>query len=84
MISSETPALFSKACELFIQEVRPPPLLCARCVEPTLTRRVQLTIRAWAHADSHKRRTLSRADVATAIAKTEVFDFLLGACCEGG
>lgn len=42
-------------------------------------RLAQLTLRAWVHADGHKRRTLSRADVANAIAKTDVFDFLLGA-----
>jgi hypothetical protein len=38
---------------------------------------LELTQRAWAAAEESKRRTLQRSDVATAIARTEVFDFLI-------
>jgi len=56
MISAEAPALFSKACEMFILE---------------------LTIRAWAQTEESKRRTLQRCDIASAIQKTDIFDFLI-------
>lgn len=56
MISAEAPALFAKACEMFI---------------------VDLTFRAWFHTEENKRRTLQKSDIAAAIAKTDVFDFLL-------
>jgi len=55
MVSAETPALFSKACELFIME---------------------LTMKAWANAEDNNRGTIQKADVASAIARTDVFDFL--------
>lgn len=38
---------------------------------------LELTMRAWAHAEENKRRTLQRNDIAAAIARTEVMDFLL-------
>ncbi|OAY80762.1 Nuclear transcription factor Y subunit C-3 [Ananas comosus] len=56
MVAAEAPALFARACEMFI---------------------VDLTFRAWAHAHENRRRTLQRADVAVAVARTDVFDFLL-------
>ena len=56
MISAEAPALFAKACEMFIAE---------------------LTYRAWFHTEENKRRTLQRSDISQAVAKTEIFDFLL-------
>ena len=56
MISAEAPALFAKACEMFITE---------------------LTYRAWFHTEENKRRTLQRTDISLAVAKTEIFDFLL-------
>jgi hypothetical protein len=36
-----------------------------------------MTLRAWNAAEEHKRRTLQRSDIATAITRTEVWDFLL-------
>lgn len=36
-----------------------------------------MTSRAWLVASAHKRRTLSRADIAKAIAKSDTFDFLI-------
>ncbi len=36
-----------------------------------------MTSRAWLVASAHKRRTLSRADIAKAIAKSDQFDFLI-------
>ncbi len=56
MISAEAPALFAKACEMFITE---------------------LTYRAWFHTEENKRRTLQRSDISMAVAKTDIFDFLL-------
>ena len=56
MISSEAPALFSKACEMFILE---------------------LTLRSWIHTEENKRRTLQRTDIAAAVTKTDIFDFLV-------
>jgi len=38
---------------------------------------LELTLRAWAHAEENKRRTLQRNDVAAAITRTDVFDFLV-------
>ncbi|KAF9156358.1 hypothetical protein BG015_005802 [Linnemannia schmuckeri] len=37
----------------------------------------ELTIRAWIHAEENKRRTLQRSDIAAAISKTDMFDFLI-------
>ncbi|RCI04738.1 hypothetical protein CU098_010407 [Rhizopus stolonifer] len=37
----------------------------------------ELTRRAWVHAEENKRRTLQRSDVATAISKTDMCDFLI-------
>ena len=56
MISSETPALLAKACELFVMEI---------------------THRAWIHAESKRRKTLQKEDVKCCISRTEIFDFLL-------
>ena len=38
---------------------------------------LQLTLRSWIHSEENKRRTLQRSDIATAIAHTEVYDFLI-------
>ena len=38
---------------------------------------LELTLRAWAHTEDNKRRTLQRNDVANAISTTSVFDFLV-------
>jgi nuclear transcription factor Y, gamma len=38
---------------------------------------LELTHRGWAHAEENKRRTLQKSDIAAAIARTEVFDFLV-------
>lgn len=37
----------------------------------------ELTCRAWLVAEGHKRRTLQKSDVASAIAFSDVFDFLI-------
>jgi hypothetical protein len=37
----------------------------------------ELTCRAWLVAESHKRRTLQKSDVAAAIAFSDMFDFLI-------
>lgn len=56
MISGEAPVVFSKVCEMLIQE---------------------LARRAWEAALRARRRTMNKEDVATAVACTDVFDFLL-------
>lgn len=38
---------------------------------------LELTLRSWMHAEENKRRTLQRNDVAAAITKTDIFDFLV-------
>jgi nuclear transcription factor Y gamma len=38
---------------------------------------MQLTIRSWANAEFNKRKTLQKCDIASAIANTDVFDFLI-------
>lgn len=38
---------------------------------------LELTLRAWGAAEETKRRTLQRSDIATAIARTDIFDFLV-------
>ena len=39
---------------------------------------LELTLRAWNAAEENKRRTLQRSDVAQAITRTDIFDFLVG------
>ncbi|KAG8934189.1 hypothetical protein FRC01_004522 [Tulasnella sp. 417] len=50
------------------------PILFAKACEIFIA---ELTSRAWLVASAHKRRTLSRADIAKAIAKSDQFDFLI-------
>eukprot|EP00959_Pyramimonas_sp_CCMP1952_P020831 439397-Pyramimonas_sp.AAC.1 len=38
---------------------------------------LELTLRSWSHAEENKRRTLQRNDIAAAITKTDIFDFLV-------
>ena len=38
---------------------------------------LELTLRSWIHAEENKRRTLQRNDIAAAITKTDIFDFLV-------
>lgn len=44
----------------------------------------ELTCRAWLVAESHKRRTLQKLDVASAIAYSDMFDFLIDIVPRGG
>ena len=37
----------------------------------------ELTMRAWIHAEENKRRTLQRSDIASVLAKSDMFDFLI-------
>ena len=55
MVAAEAPAVFARACEMFILE---------------------LTLRAWLHAEGARRRTLQRGDVTAAIHSTETYDVL--------
>lgn len=40
---------------------------------------LELTLRSWNHSEENKRRTLQRNDIAAAITRTDIFDFLV--CC---
>jgi len=50
------------------------PVLFAKACEMFI---LELTTRAWVHAQESKRRTLQRSDIAAAITKTDIFDFLV-------
>uniref|UniRef100_A0A6V7QRW9 Transcription factor CBF/NF-Y/archaeal histone domain-containing protein n=1 Tax=Ananas comosus var. bracteatus TaxID=296719 RepID=A0A6V7QRW9_ANACO len=50
------------------------PVVFARACEMFI---LELTHRGWAHAEENKRRTLQKSDIAAAIARTDVFDFLV-------
>jgi len=50
------------------------PILFAKGCDIFIT---ELTMRAWIHAEENKRRTLQRSDIAAALAKSDMFDFLI-------
>ena len=50
------------------------PILFAKAAEMFI---IDLTIRAWIHTEDGKRRTLQKNDIAMAISKTDIFDFLI-------
>lgn len=59
--------------------------LCACCIHSQACELfiLDLTLRAWMHAEENKRRTLQRNDIAAAISKTEIFDFLVSTGADG-
>ncbi|KAK6773915.1 hypothetical protein RDI58_029154 [Solanum bulbocastanum] len=50
------------------------PVVFARACEMFI---LELTLRAWNHTEENKRRTLQKNDIAAAITKTDIFDFLV-------
>ena len=42
---------------------------------------LELTLRSWNHSEENKRRTLQRNDIAAAITRTDIFDFLVRFPC---
>eukprot|EP00916_Digyalum_oweni_P014550 GHVL01023821.1.p1 GENE.GHVL01023821.1~~GHVL01023821.1.p1 ORF type:complete len:271 (-),score=51.89 GHVL01023821.1:477-1289(-) len=50
------------------------PVLFAKACELFI---LELTHRSWVHTEENKRRTLQRADLAQAVSKTDLFDFLI-------
>ncbi|KAI4365996.1 hypothetical protein MLD38_021927 [Melastoma candidum] len=50
------------------------PLVFAKACEIFV---LELTLRAWIHTEENKRRTLQKNDIAAAISRTDVFDFLV-------
>ena len=50
------------------------PVLFAKACEMFI---LELTLRSWIHSEENKRRTLQRNDIAIAITKTDIFDFLV-------
>ncbi|KAK1296639.1 Nuclear transcription factor Y subunit C-3 [Acorus calamus] len=50
------------------------PVVFARACEMFI---LELTHRSWAHTEENKRRTLQKNDIAAAITRTDIFDFLV-------
>lgn len=50
------------------------PIIFAKACEIFI---LELTLRSWMHTDECKRRTLQRNDVAVAISRSDMFDFLV-------
>ncbi|EPS70111.1 hypothetical protein M569_04649 [Genlisea aurea] len=50
------------------------PILFAKACELFI---LELTVRSWIHAEENKRRTLQKNDIAAAITRTDIFDFLV-------
>lgn len=50
------------------------PVLFAKACEMFI---LELSLRAWIHTEENKRRTLQRNDIAMAITKTDMYDFLI-------
>jgi len=50
------------------------PVLFAKACEMFI---LELTLRSWCYSEKNKRRTLQKDDIQTAIAKTDIFDFLV-------
>ncbi|XP_038683164.1 nuclear transcription factor Y subunit C-1-like [Tripterygium wilfordii] len=50
------------------------PILFAKACELFI---LELTMRSWLHAEENKRRTLQKNDIAAAITRTDIFDFLV-------
>ncbi|KAJ5612394.1 hypothetical protein N7510_005588 [Penicillium lagena] len=50
------------------------PILFAKGCDIFIT---ELAMRAWIHAEDNKRRTLQRSDIAAALSKSDMFDFLI-------
>ncbi|CAG8496772.1 1393_t:CDS:2 [Paraglomus brasilianum] len=50
------------------------PILFSKACEIFIS---EITMRAWIHAEENKRRTLQRSDVASAVTRSDQFDFLI-------
>ncbi|XP_047337010.1 nuclear transcription factor Y subunit C-2-like [Impatiens glandulifera] len=50
------------------------PIVLAKACEMFI---LELTLRSWIHTEENKRRTVQKSDIATAISRTDVFDFLV-------
>nr|CAG8440907.1 3970_t:CDS:2 [Entrophospora candida]CAG8444021.1 3555_t:CDS:2 [Entrophospora candida] len=50
------------------------PIIFSKACEIFIT---EITMRAWIHAEENKRRTLQRSDVASAVNRSDQFDFLI-------
>lgn len=50
------------------------PVLFAKACEMFI---LELTLRSWIHTEENKRRTLQKNDIAAAITRTDIFDFLV-------
>eukprot|EP01018_Ginkgo_biloba_P009114 Gb_08937 [translate_table: standard] len=50
------------------------PVIFAKACEMFI---LELTLRSWIHTEENKRRTLQKNDIAAAITRTDIFDFLV-------
>ena len=60
-------------CGLLLQPIDEPLSALQACEMFIL----ELTLRSWNHSEENKRRTLQRNDIAAAITRTDIFDFLV-------
>lgn len=82
MISAEAPVLFAKVCAITPVDWTPTwqyHLSCCTgaCKQACEMFILELTLRSWNHSEENKRRTLQRNDIAAAITRTDIFDFLV-------
>jgi len=75
MIAADAPILFCKACESATHLFSLGKMIFILTNNAVFI--AEITARAFIIADSNKRRTLSRADIAKALAKSDQFDFLI-------
>lgn len=80
-VSLPAPILFCKACESTLHGLSHssffPPIPGFADFATSKVFIAEITARAFIVADSNKRRTLSRADIAKALGKSDQFDFLI-------
>lgn len=79
-VSLLAPILFCKACESTLADspvLLPSPNTWFADFATSKVFIAEITARAFIVADSNKRRTLSRADIAKALGKSDQFDFLI-------
>jgi len=58
-------------------KIVPVQILIGLCLQACEMFILELTLRSWSHSEENKRRTLQRNDIAAAITRTDVFDFLV-------
>ena len=87
MISAEAPVLFARVSRQLGTGLKiccstlPNHLNIAHYLQACEMFILELTLRSWNHSEENKRRTLQRNDIAAAITRTDIFDFLVRSLC---